>query len=59
MRAGASTLDRGGMTRPLLCRLGMHKWRKMYNEQGQMYRNCERCDRDDDPGARPSVAPGG
>jgi hypothetical protein len=42
------------MTRPLLCRLGWHKWRKAHNEQGQMYRTCLRCDEDDDPGSRPS-----
>ena len=36
----------------MLCRLGWHKWRKQYNEQGQMYRTCRRCQEDDDPGAR-------
>jgi hypothetical protein len=46
------------MTRPFLCRIGWHKWRKAYNEQGQMYRTCQRCNEDDDPGARPSVGSG-
>jgi hypothetical protein len=35
-----------------LCRLGLHGWRKQYNEQGQMYRTCRRCGKDDDPGSR-------
>lgn len=46
------------MAKPFLCRIGWHKWRKLHNEQGQMYRNCRRCDLDDDPGARPSVGQG-
>lgn len=40
------------MATALLCRLGLHGWRKEFNEQGQMYRTCRRCGKDDDPGNR-------
>jgi hypothetical protein len=40
------------MATALLCRLGMHSWRKVYNDQSEMYRTCRRCGKDDDPRGR-------
>ena len=36
------------MPKTLKCRLGMHLWRVHRNDQGQRYRTCERCGKDDD-----------
>lgn len=49
---GGSAVHSRLMRKPMRCRLGMHAWRKLYNEQGQMYRTCQRCGQDDDPGGR-------
>ncbi|HEX8628519.1 MAG TPA: hypothetical protein VF755_10160 [Catenuloplanes sp.] len=40
------------MRKPLRCLLAMHSWRKDFNEQGQMYRICRRCGKEDDPRSR-------
>jgi hypothetical protein len=40
------------MATALLCRLGLHSWRKVRSEQRQMYRTCRRCGKGDDPGGR-------
>jgi hypothetical protein len=40
------------MSKSLRCVLGLHTWRKTHNEQGQMFRTCTRCGKDDDPGGR-------
>jgi hypothetical protein len=48
----------GIMSRSLRCLLGMHTWRKRHNEQGQIYRTCQRCGKDDDPGSRITAAGG-
>ena len=34
------------------CLFGLHRWQKLHNENGQMYRTCSRCGKDDDPGSR-------
>ena len=47
------------MATSLLCRLGMHRWQTQVNEQGQRYRTCERCRKDDDPGSRVPLPGGG
>jgi hypothetical protein len=40
------------MAKPWTCRLGFHAWQPAWSEDGQAYRHCTRCGRDDDPGAR-------
>jgi len=47
------------MPKALRCRLGMHLWRLHRNDQGQRYRTCERCGKDDDPGGRVTMPGGG
>jgi hypothetical protein len=39
------------MAKPWMCRLGLHKWRPEWSEDGKKYRHCDRCGRDDDPGS--------
>jgi hypothetical protein len=36
------------MERSLWCRLGRHRWKKVWNEEGQHYMKCERCGKEDD-----------
>ena len=31
------------MARPILCLLQLHDWRWRTNDEGQQYRECERC----------------
>jgi hypothetical protein len=39
------------------CRVGLHGWRKVYNDRGEMYRTCHRCGVDDDPRSRIEATP--
>jgi len=36
------------MAKPLLCRIGFHKWRQQVNDSGQRYNTCQRCGKYDD-----------
>ncbi len=40
------------MHRKLSCLVGRHRWRKLHNDAGQMYRECRVCHKQDDPGSR-------
>jgi hypothetical protein len=46
------------MAKPWKCRIGLHKWRTAWSEDGQKYRHCDRCGHDNDPGSGPRAAPG-
>jgi hypothetical protein len=45
------------MTRPFGCRLGWHKWVKRSANDGSLFRQCERCGKDDG-GSKPHWAAG-
>ena len=32
-------------TKPLRCRLGLHDWVRHYNDEGQDYQLCSRCEK--------------
>jgi hypothetical protein len=40
------------MAKPWSCLFGLHQWRAEWSEDGQQYRHCDRCGRDDDPDSR-------
>lgn len=39
------------MTKPLRCRLFLHDWRTLHNDQGQRYEECTRCGANRDKGS--------
>lgn len=41
--AGPTTTQEGIMSKPLLCRLFIHRWVTLYNDEGQRYQECARC----------------
>jgi hypothetical protein len=36
------------MAKPWVCRLGWHRWKPAWNEEGLKYRHCDKCGADDD-----------
>jgi hypothetical protein len=36
------------MAKPLLCRIGRHRWQRLRNPQGGWYRECRHCGKQDD-----------
>jgi hypothetical protein len=36
------------MAKSLLCRLGMHQWKWISNEDGGRFKRCARCGKDED-----------
>lgn len=36
------------MSKPLLCRLFIHRWVTLYNDEGQRYQECSLCHRNRD-----------
>jgi hypothetical protein len=48
------------MAKPLLCLIGMHRWKREVNsESGKAYQHCARCGADNDPGSGIRAAGGG
>jgi hypothetical protein len=44
-------------SKPLLCRLNLHhRWQKQHNPEGETYRRCRACGKDD-PGDPPRGTP--
>jgi hypothetical protein len=47
------------MTRNLLCLLGIHRWVKRRNADGDSYAECSRCKKVSGGGAEPAQGPSG
>ncbi|MGI8676112.1 MAG: DUF1660 family phage protein [Nocardioidaceae bacterium] len=49
-------------SKPILCRLGRHKWRTQMNEDRKAFSVCERCNKTQDKwsySSSPGAMPGG
>jgi len=45
------------MTKPWLCRIGRHRWQRLRNPEGGWYRECRRCQMQQDLEDTPMVFP--
>ena len=45
------------MATPWLCRIGRHRWQRLRNPEGGWYRECRRCQKQQDLEDTPKVFP--
>ena len=55
---GRLTAKEATMAKPWRCRIGRHRWQRLRNPEGGWYRECRRCEEQQDlPGGMPMVFP--